>query len=232
MQRRVVLAASMAGVSWLSGSTAQAGIDLSSAFDPTDFWQPLTAGGGFATQAFSGGNPGGYMQLTPFLSGPPPFQGGAGAYRPQVYFGFQIPEFTHVVIDAEARFVGGAGGGTLIPVVFQSGTIFAPLLSGEVISSSTFQRTPTRAYNLADFEAIYPRIPGALRLNPGGVLQFGFLVRLQSDVLSPSSGNYAVDNVRLIVVPAPGAGGIGCAALGLLSVRRRARRCGVEIDRR
>lgn len=220
MQARLASTASVALV-LLSAGSVQAGIDLSGSFDFPEFWQPLTAGGGFGFQASSGGNPGGYMQLSAVLSGPPPFQGGAGAFRPQPYFGFQLSGLTHVMIDAEVRFDSGLSGGTLVPIVYQTGSIFAPAVGGEAIFSTRFERTPTRAYALADFVSFYPRFPGSLPLNPNGPMQFGFMVRLQSDVLGPFNGDYSVDNLRLWVVPSPGAAASLGVALGLLAGRRR-----------
>lgn len=208
-------------ISLLFAAPCTADLNLSGNFDPPDLWQPHIPGPGFATQNFSGGNPGGHMSVSPWLGGFELNASTAGAVRSPSVLLFLSPELTHIVIDADVRYLSGQWEGRLVPLLVQSGRTFIPAAAGELISASTWTRSATRVYPLDSFVQVnVPTGSTTLPFTPTQPVNIGFAVRLSGTFgLGPPTSEYAVDNINLRVVPGPAA--LPALVIGMALTRRR-----------
>lgn len=163
------------------------------------------------------------MRLSPWLGGPELNAGAAGGFRVPPIVLSLTPSLTHIVIAADVRYMEGITGGHLVPLLFQSTRVYIQADPGELISSTAWSRAATRAFAISSFVQIGFASPGvSVPLSPAVPASIGFAVRITGAFGSgPPTSNYGVDNINLLVVPAPGAA--GALAGAILTLRRRRR---------
>lgn len=158
---------------------------------------------------------GGYLDMRPNVQSVA--VGRAGIERDFAGRVFSQAMTEYLFLEADVRFISGAAGGELVPMLRQGGTVFMPTGAGIVFSTGVWTRPAGMAFALLDFRDGLGNPLAAQTLT-----EIGFGVRLTGGPTSvpPMAGRYHADNVALSIVPSPAAGAAAALAL-ILPIRRK-----------
>jgi hypothetical protein len=214
MRNHAVAAALVAGG---VASSALGQVSIITGFDTSSGWAPLLLNndGQDATILTSGGNPGGYADLRPVITGGT--RGGAGMYPYLMFFQLNTPTvLTDVVMSADYRWFSQTGGTlTLDPFLWQGNHLYLPPNPFALGTNTAWTSLDPATFPISSFTT-----SSGVPLNPGTV-QAGFMVVFSSDTPGNFAARVGIDNLNIQIVPSPGMAGVALGAIGAAVPRRR-----------